>query len=108
MFHADLAAHVQDSRRAPAVERRAHERLECDGAEVVIAWNHALHQRVRMRLINLGEGGMQVGSTLPLVPDTTGIAISILPEGVALNRVFSVIWVREFNGGFRAGLHFLS
>jgi len=90
-------------------ERRSDTRLECCGADVIIAWSHDLSERVRLRLLNLSESGMSVSSRLPLIPDATGVAISILPECVALNRVFSVIWVREnaWLDGFSAGLRFL-
>lgn len=77
---------------------------------MVIAWNHDLNERVRVRLMNISEGGMQVASSFPLLKDATGIAINILPDGVALNRVFSVAWVHKNDAAdeYRAGLHFLS
>ena len=60
--------------------------------------------------MNISEGGMQIASSFPLLNGATGIAINILPDGVALNRAVCVVWVRKNEAAdeYRAGIQFLS
>jgi len=91
-------------------ERRSEGRLEHQ-AEAVIAWNHDLAQRVRVRVVNISESGMRIASTLPILEDSTGLVFRLLPDGVDLNKVFTVRWVRDNvdgDGEYHAGLQFLS
>lgn len=89
-------------------ERRDVARVPCS-KEIILSWNHNLGQRIRFRLVDQSEDGLRIAGTLPILSGLTGVAISILPDGVDVNRVFSVNWASEHpvQGEYHAGLQFL-
>ncbi len=77
--------------------------------EILIAWPHASEAPLRYAILDVSEGGVRIQSLLPLREGMTGLAISLLPEGKALNRKFQLMWCRRSSSSanlYEAGLRF--
>jgi hypothetical protein len=87
------------------LDRRRSDRVPFP-AHLTVVWHHDLEKPVRYQVTNAGDGGFQIRSSTPLDEGTTGTALRLLPEGLALNRSIMVVWSRhdEASGGFEAGL----
>lgn len=79
------------------IERRAFQRVPFP-AELVVTWFHDMKTPIRYRVIDAGEGGFRIRTTLPLIQGMTGVALKLLPEGRTIERTVSVAWVRLVNG----------
>ncbi len=90
---------TDDRRRSPRTAQRA---------ELVVRWHHAPDTPVRYRVLDIGDGGVRILSTLPLLRGLSGIAVTLLPKGEAINRPCSVSWARPpaLTGPFEIGLNF--
>ncbi len=88
------------------LDRRESDRIPFP-AELVLAWNHDLSMSMRYRVIDAGDGGYRIHSSLPILEGTTGIALRLLPGGRApLDQAVMVIWIRPSSDedGFDVGL----
>ena len=88
-------------------DRRESARTEVQ-AEVVVSWHFQPDQSVRYRSLDLSETGMRIHSSTPLLEGMTGVLVSVLPEGLRLDRACMVVWSRHAAGGdgHEAGLRF--
>ena len=86
------------SESASADERRGPARSTCSG-ELVLSWSHDRNNTVRYRLIDVGDGGMRIQSSTPVLTGTIGLAIRLLPEGEKMDQTVMVVWVKELEGG---------
>ena len=67
--------------------------------ELVLSWSHDRDTTVRYRLIDVGDGGMRIQSSTPVLTGTIGLAIRLLPEGEKMDQTVMVVWVRELEDG---------
>jgi hypothetical protein len=92
-----------------STDRREADRTAVD-TEVVVTWHFQPGQAVRYRSLDLSETGMRIASSTPLLEGMTGVLVSVLPEGMRLDRAVMVVWCRSdgrtSTGGHEAGLRF--
>ena len=79
-------------------DRRASDRLPFPG-ELVVLWHHDLSTPIRYRIVDAGDGGFRLRTSVPLLEGTTGIALQLLPGGEPLNQPIMVIWARTMSDG---------
>ena len=90
-FHGRSEPETADQRSGPA-------RTACSG-ELVLSWSHDRANTMRYQLIDVGDGGMRIQSSTPILTGTIGLALRLLPEGAKMNQSVMVVWVRELEGG---------
>ncbi len=78
--------------------RRQSARAACPG-EVVMCWLHDPDTPLRLRLIDVSNGGYRLSSTLPVLPGTIGIILRLLPEGTTLDDSVMVVWSHRVDDG---------
>jgi hypothetical protein len=83
---------------AASGERRASDRADGSG-ELVLCWSHDRDNTLRYRLIDVGDGGMRIQSSTPILTGTIGLALRLLPEGEMLDQTVMVVWVRQLEDG---------
>ncbi len=90
---------TDDRRQSPRTAQRA---------ELVVRWHHAPDTPIRYRVLDVGDGGIRILSSLPLLRGLSGTAIKLLPKGDLINRPCSVSWARPpaLKGPFEIGLSF--
>jgi hypothetical protein len=97
----------QELSHQPAeIDRRASDRVPFP-AEMVLAWNHDFSHRMRFRIIDAGDGGYRIHSSLPVLEGTTGMVLRILPGGVQpIDQSVMVVWCHACDDGegFDVGL----
>ncbi|MDY7109022.1 MAG: PilZ domain-containing protein [Planctomycetota bacterium] len=79
-------------------ERRASDRSAGSG-ELVLSWSHDRDNTMRYQLIDVGDGGMRIQSSVPQLTGTIGLALRLLPEGEKLDQTVMVVWVRQLEDG---------
>jgi hypothetical protein len=87
-------------------DRRVSDRLPFP-AEMLLVWNHSLQLPIRYRVIDAGDGGYRIASSLPLMEGTTGMVLRLLPSrGKPMDQPVMVAWVRdaEDGDGYEIGL----
>lgn len=86
-------------------DRRASDRVPFP-AELVVVWNHDLKTPLRFRVIDAGDGGYRIRSSMPLLEGTTGMVLRLLPgRGQALDQPVMVAWSHAADdGGYDVGL----
>jgi hypothetical protein len=97
---------VDASEPQPELERRDSDRLPFP-AEMVLVWNHDLQNALRYRVLDAGDGGYRIRSSLILLEGTTGMVLRLLPSrGQQLDQPVMVVWTRPAQGepGFDIGL----
>lgn len=102
----ELAECGPGHRTTGELERRASDRVPFP-AELVLAWNHDLAHRMRYRIIDAGDGGYRIHSSLPILEGTTGMVLRMLPGGKQpLDQPVMVVWCHaaEDADGFDVGL----
>ena len=90
----------------PESERRDSDRLPFP-AEMVLVWNHDLQTPMRYRVLDAGDGGYRIRSSLNLLEGTTGMVLRLLPSrGQQLDQPVMVAWTKAAQGeaGFDVGL----
>lgn len=88
-----------DPAEVDVMDRRDGDRLPFPG-EVVIAWTHDLTRPVRYRIVDAGDGGYRIHSSLPMLEGTTGMVMRILPgRGGAIDQPVMVAWTRPSDDG---------
>lgn len=92
MLH-DPAFH-RSSDSETSTERRGSARTAASG-ELALAWSHDRQNTMRYQLIDVGDGGMRIQSTVPILTGTIGTALRLLPEGEKLDQPVMVVWVRR-------------
>jgi hypothetical protein len=92
MLH-DPAFH-RSSEAETSAERRGSARAAASG-ELTMAWSHDRQNTMRYQLIDVGDGGMRIQSTVPILTGTIGTALRLLPEGEQLDQPVMVVWVRR-------------
>jgi hypothetical protein len=88
------------------LDRRQSDRIPFP-AEMVMVWNHDFDTPMRYRVIDAGDGGYRIHSSLPLQEGMTGMVLRLLPSrGQALDQPVMVAWSRatEEKHGFEVGL----
>ncbi len=95
MLHDSLS--TEDRRRAARNVKRA---------ELVIRWHHDPDVPIRYPVLDMGDGGVRILSTLPLLRGLSGTAVKLLPKGEPINRPCSVAWTQPpaLDGPFEIGL----
>lgn len=83
---------------AAETDRRVSDRLPFPG-ELIVIWHHDLDTPIRYRVIDAGDGGYRLRSSIPVLEGTTGIARLFLPDGKPLNDSVMVVWTRAVNDG---------
>jgi hypothetical protein len=98
MLHDPLISRTDRRRSARAVVK----------AELVILWHHDPDTPVRYPVLDIGDGGARIRSTMPLIKGMSGTAVKLLPTGEAIHRMCTVSWSRslEPDGPFEIGLRF--
>jgi hypothetical protein len=96
MLHDPTLHRAADS--ATDDERRSAHRSTNSG-ELVLSWPHDRNTTMRYRLIDVGDGGMRIQSSTPLLTGTIGLALRLLPEGEKLDQTVMVVWVRRLEDG---------
>ncbi len=88
-------------------ERRETDRAPSQ-AEVIVVWHHDQGIPVRYAVVDIGDGGMRILSSTPLLKGMSGTAVKLLPKGEPINRSFIVAWSRPpaVSGAFEVGLQF--
>ena len=88
-----------------ATNRRESDRLPFP-AEMVLVWNYDLETVVRYHVIDAGDGGYRIRSSLPLLEGTTGMVLRLLPgRGQQLDQPVMVAWSKSSaDGAFEIGL----
>lgn len=87
-------------------DRRISDRLPFP-AEMVLVWNYDLNTPLRYSVIDAGDGGYRIHTSLPVTAGTTGMVLRLLPGfGQSLDQPVMVAWVRpvEEAQGFDVGL----
>jgi len=87
-------------------DRRVSDRLPFP-AEMLLVWNHSLQLPIRYRVIDAGDGGYRIASSLPLMEGTTGMVLRLLPSrGKPMDQPVMVAWVRKSDegDGYEVGL----
>ena len=90
-----------------STEDRRHSARNVRLAEIVIRWHHDPDVPIRYPVLDMGDGGVRILSTLPLLRGLSGTAVKLLPKGEPINRPCSVAWTQPpaLNGGpFEIGL----
>jgi len=100
------AAHADDL-GLDCAERRGSDRVPFP-AEMILIWNHDAALRHRHRIIDAGDGGYRIATSLPLLEGTTGMVVRLLPCGTTQKpQPVMVAWCRkagEGRDGYEAGL----
>ena len=89
-------------------ERRHSDRVPFP-AELILAWNHDTRSPVRYRVIDAGDGGYRIQSSMPMLEGTTGMVVRLLPgRGEPIGQPVMVAWSRpaDEGAGFDIGLRF--
>src|SRR5688500_1868184 len=104
MIHDRVMSRVNAAAKS-ASNRRESDRLPFP-AEMVLVWNHDLETIVRYHVIDAGDGGYRVRSSLPLLEGTTGMVLRLLPSrGQQLDQPVMVAWsTQQSDGSFEIGL----
>ena len=94
-------------RHDPSQDRRHTARLAVR-AELLVLWHHDPETAVRYPLIDIGDGGVRILSSIPLLKGMSGTAVKLLPRGETINRPCHVSWARPpvQDGPFEIGLAF--
>lgn len=80
-------------------DRRRSDRLPFP-AEMVMVWNYDLNTTMRYRVIDAGDGGYRIHSSLPMLVGTTGMVLRLLPSrGQQLDQPVMVAWTRARPNG---------
>ena len=79
---------------AGTLDRRSSERMPVT-FELVVRWHHEPDTPVRYQLLDIGEGGYRILSSLPMLSGMTGVALRLLPQGKPLNKVVMVAWTNQ-------------
>ncbi len=97
MLHDSLS--TDDRRRSARTVKRA---------ELVVRWHHDPQVPVRYPVLDMGDDGLRILSSLPLLRGLSGIAVKLLPKGEHINRPCSVAWAQPpvIGGPFEIGLAF--
>ena len=88
------------------LDRRESDRLPFP-AEMVIVWNHDLGTSLRFRVLDAGDGGYRIRTSVPVLEGTTGMVLRMLPgRGQPLDQPVMVAWIRPSDdaAGFDVGL----
>lgn len=96
MFHDGIM-----STRTPSTvetDRRESDRVPFPG-ELVILWHHDLSTPIRYRIVDAGDGGYRLRTSVPVLEGTTGMALQLLPDGEPLNQPVMVVWQRTLPDG---------
>ena len=67
--------------------------------ELVVLWHHDLSTPIRYRIVDAGDGGFRLRTSVPVLEGTTGIALQLLPDGEQLNQPIMVVWARTLSDG---------
>ncbi|MCI0631191.1 MAG: hypothetical protein L0Y44_11125 [Phycisphaerales bacterium] len=97
---------VSAGQSAACLERRESDRLPFP-AEIILVWNYDLYTPMRYTVIDAGDGGYRIHSSLPVLEGTTGMVLRLLPSfGQSLDQPVMVVWSRasQQSGGFDIGL----
>jgi hypothetical protein len=87
-------------------DRRESDRLPFP-AEMIVVWNHDLDTTLRYQVIDAGDGGYRIRTSLPMLEGTTGMVLRMLPgRGRSLDQPVMVAWSRKADeaAGFDVGL----
>lgn len=107
MLHDRVMGQIRKVRAtADPSERRDGDRLPFP-AELVLVWNHDLDHPIRFRVIDAGDGGYRIRSSLPVIEGMTGMVLRLLPSrGQQLDQPVMVVWSHpgEDGDGFEVGL----
>lgn len=83
----------------PCAERRQSDRVPFP-AELVLAWNHDQRSPVRYRVVDAGDGGYRIHSSMPMLQGTTGMVVRLLPgRGAPLGQPVMVAWCKAADEG---------
>lgn len=75
-------------------DRRSSDRVPFP-AELVLAWNHNQGVPVRYRVLDAGDGGYRIRSSVPMLEGTTGMVVRLLPgRGKQVGQPVMVAWSR--------------
>lgn len=109
MLHDQVMSRFVQGRDEIAVDdRRASDRVPFP-SELILAWNNDPATPVRYRVIDAGDGGYRIQSSMPLLEGTTGMVVRLLPgRGAPLGQPVMVAWSRpsEEMDGYEVGLRF--
>jgi hypothetical protein len=73
---------------------------------MILVWNHDLTTPMRYRVLDAGDGGYRIASSLPIIEGATGMVLRLLPGHGSLDQPVMVAWTRRSGetGGFDIGL----
>lgn len=101
----DLAAGVESA--LATHDRRQNDRVPFPG-ELILIWNHDAALRHRYHILDAGDGGYRIRTSLPLLEGTTGMVLRLLTgDMTALAQPVMVAWCRpdpDAAGAFEVGL----
>jgi hypothetical protein len=106
MLHDQVMSRSGKEPAAALAERRRSDRIPFP-AEIVLEWNHNLGAAVRYQVLDAGDGGYRIHSSVPMLDGTTGMVIRLLPgRGEPLGQPVMVAWCRtsETEGGYEIGV----
>ena len=73
-------------------DRRRSDRVPFP-AEIVLVWNHDFQTTMRYRVIDAGDSGYRIHSSLPLQDGMTGMVLRLLPgRGESMDQPVMVVW----------------
>ena len=93
-------------------DRRAADRVPFPG-EMILLWHHDPALRHRHRVLDAGDGGYRIATSLPLLEGTTGMVLRLLPSDSASDKPQPVMvaWcckmagaAEDGGGGYEVGL----
>lgn len=92
---------------ADTLDRRTSDRVPYP-AEAIVVWTHDLASPMRYRVIDAGDGGYRIHSSMPLLEGTTGMLLRLLPgRGRPMDQPVMVAWIKpaeEEATGYDVGL----